>query len=455
MTEQTPPIRTLIAAAYAPAALFEIGLGAITPVIPLLAVQLGGNLGDGALVVALLGVGLILGDVPAGALAARVGDKRAMVLAALVAVLAMAGCALAPTLVTLAIGVLVLGAVSAVFHLARQSFLTEVIPVAQRARALSTLGGVGRIGAFVGPFLGAGLLHLGPLRSVFWLAAGVSLLAGIVAGLAPELDREGAAPGVRRRGDSAWTLLRRHRQMFATLGLAVVLVGAVRATRQVVLPLWSEHLGLAPATTSLIFGLSGAVDVLLFYPGGRLMDRRGRLWVAVPSMLILGGSIALLPLTGSVTTLAVAAMVMGFGNGISSGVLMTLGADVAPPDSRATFLGVWRVFQDSGNAAGPLVVSVIGGVASLATGIVVMGLAGIVGAGALARWVPRWSEHANARTRAEAARRRLAEGGSSRYRAVGAQSARSDRAECSRVSGPVAGGSTTARPCRAGLRPRR
>lgn len=407
MTGRTPPIRILIASAYAPAALFETGLGAITPVVPLLAVRLGGGLGEGALIVALLGVGLILGDVPAGALAARIGDRRAMLLAALVAAVALAGCALAPSLPLLAMGVLVVGAVSAVFHLARQSFLTDVIPVAQRARALSTLGGVGRIGAFLGPFLGAGLLHLAPLRSVFWLAAAVSLIAGAVVALAPDVDREGLAPRTAS-GPGAWTLLRRHGRMFATLGLAVVLVGAVRATRQVVLPLWSEHLGLAPATTSLIFGLSGAVDVLLFYPGGRLMDRRGRLWVAVPSMLVLGGAIALLPLTGSVGTLAIAAMVMGFGNGISSGVLMTLGADVAPPGARATFLGVWRVFQDTGSAAGPLVVSAVGALAGLAAGIVTMGVAGLVGAAALARWVPLWSEHANARTRAEAARRRLA-----------------------------------------------
>ncbi|WP_263120079.1 MFS transporter [Cellulomonas sp. RIT-PI-Y] len=409
MTSRTPPIRILIASAYAPAALFETGLGAITPVVPLLAVRLGGGLGEGALIVALLGVGLILGDVPAGALASRIGDRRAMLLAALVAAVALAGCALAPSLPLLALGVLVVGAVSAVFHLARQSFLTDVIPVAQRARALSTLGGVGRIGAFLGPFLGAGLLHLAPLRSVFWLAAAVSLLAGAVVALAPDVDRSGAVPRTAPgTGPGAWTLLRRHGRMFATLGLAVVLVGAVRATRQVVLPLWSEHLGLAPATTSLIFGLSGAVDVLLFYPGGRLMDRRGRLWVAVPSMLVLGGAIALLPLTGSVGTLAIAAMVMGFGNGISSGVLMTLGADVAPPEARATFLGVWRVFQDTGSAAGPLVVSAVGALAGLAAGIVTMGVAGLVGAAALARWVPRWSEHANARTRAEAARRRLA-----------------------------------------------
>ncbi len=48
--------------------------------------------------------------------------------------------------------------------------------------------------------------------------------------------------------------------------------------------------------TSLIFGVSGALDMLLFYPAGKVMDRFGRLWVAVPSMLTMAVGLAVLPL---------------------------------------------------------------------------------------------------------------------------------------------------------------
>ncbi|GHS89489.1 MFS transporter [Actinomycetota bacterium] len=394
--------RTLLASAYAPALVYETGLGAILPVVALVATDLGASLGTAGLVVGLLGVGQILGDVPAGALATRVGDRRAMLVAAAVAIVTLVGCALAPSLLLFGACVLATGAASAVFHLARQSYLTEVTPVVNRARALSTLGGVARIGAFLGPFLGAGLLHQGGLRSVFWLAVGTTVLAGLVVLLVPDVEVRRGAPPARVRVRTA-TLLREHRQVLTTLGLAVVLVGAVRSSRQVVLPLWSEHLGLAPATTSLVFGLSGAVDMLLFYPAGKVMDRRGRLWVAVPSMLVLGASIAVLPATSTLAGLAAVAMVMGLGNGIGSGILMTLGADVAPAQGRAQFLGIWRVFQDVGAAAGPLVVSAGAALGSLALGIVTVGAGGVVAAGALALWVPRWSEHANARTRRAAA----------------------------------------------------
>src|SRR3569833_1951892 len=107
------------------------------------------------LILALLGVGQFLGDVPAGALAARRSPTRAMLIAAGIAMVTLLGCALAGTLWQLALCVTATGATTAVFILARQAYLTEVIPEGLRARALSTLGGMSRVGAFAGPFIGA------------------------------------------------------------------------------------------------------------------------------------------------------------------------------------------------------------------------------------------------------------------------------------------------------------
>ena len=53
---------------------------------------------------------------------------------------------------------------------------------------------------------------------------------------------------------------------------------------------------------------------------------------------------------------------MGLGNGISAGVVMTLGADAAPPADRAQFIGGWRLCNDLGSAAGPLVIGAVSAV---------------------------------------------------------------------------------------------
>ncbi|GAA1634752.1 MFS transporter [Georgenia ruanii] len=411
------PFRTVVLGALLPSLVFEIGVGAMLPIIAPTAVGLGSSLAVAGVVAALLPVGQIVADLPAGALAARVGDRRAMILAGVVASLAFAGAAASSSLLLLAVAVLATGAAAAVFNLARQSYLTEITPPLRRARVLSTLAGVHRIGQFLGPFVGAAVIHGGDLHHAYLLGAVTAVAATVTVIFArDETERIGvpvsgtlreraAAARAARRAHTAPTMvqvLREHRAVLGTLGVAVLLVGAVRGARQTVLPLWTEHLGFDPSTTSLIFGLAGAVDMLLFYPAGKVMDRMGRLWIGIPSMIVMAVSMVLLPFTTSLAAVAVVAGLMGLGNGMGSGILMTLGSDVAPAHARAKFLGLWRVLQDGGMALGPLVVSAGAALGSLAAGIWVTGALGFGAAGALGRWVPRWSVHANRTTRRRA-----------------------------------------------------
>ena len=402
---QYTSLRPLIPGVYLPSLLFSIGIGAMTPMIAVSAVGLGSGAAGAALLVALVPVGQIVADLPAGALAARLGDRRTMIGSSLVAMLALAGCALAPNLATLALAVLLTGATNSVYGLARQAHLTEVIAPMRRARAMSALGGVARIGLFIGPFAGAALVHVagGPAPS-YWLGVATSLISALVVWFV--VPGEGTSPpgagATTRPRTTTMQVLRDYRGIFTTLGIAVLLVGAVRGARQTVLPLWTEHLSYAPATTSLVFGLAGAVDMLLFYPAGKVMDRLGRLWVAVPSMLVMTVAMLLLPFTEALPAVIAVALVLGIGNGMGSGILMTLGADTAPEHARAQYLGIWRLFGDTGNAGGPLGVSLGAALGSLGAGIMAMGGVGVLAAAALWRWVPRWSDHANATTRRRA-----------------------------------------------------
>jgi MFS family permease len=184
-------------------------------------------------------------------------------------------------------------------------------------------------------------------------------------------------------------MLRERRHVFVTLGVGVMLVSAVRATRQAVIPLWADHLALAPSVASLIYGLAGGIDMLVFYPAGKLMDRKGRRWVAVPSMVIMGVALLLTPLTQGATTLLLAAALIGFGNGIGSGMVMTLGADHSPRAGRAHFLGLWRLMSDIGSSCGPALLSSLAALLSLGSGIALTGLLAFAAAAQLAYWIPR------------------------------------------------------------------
>jgi MFS family permease len=300
----------------------------------------------------------------------------------------------------LALAVLVTGLAGAVFSLARQKYLTEAIPIHVRARALSTLGGTSRIGVFIGPFVSALIVSHTNIGAAYGFAACMSLAAALLTMATPDLagdhDHHGSGP---RRHRSVLSVLAEHRRVLVLLGSGVMVISAVRATRQTIVPLWAESHGLDATSTSLIYGISAGIDMLMFYPGGAIMDRFGRAAVAVPSMLLLGTGFVLLPLTSGAVGIGAVACLMGLGNGISSGIVMTLGADASPDDGRAQFLGGWRLFSDTGNAGGPLVISAISSFAPLAVAVLVMAGIAYAGSGWLARWVPRFAHAPAGRSR--------------------------------------------------------
>lgn len=381
----TPRMRTMVASVYGPSLVYSIGQGSIIPVVALTARELGASVGVAGLVVALVGLGQIVGDIPAGALASRVGERNAMVIASGVAVVGIVGCLLAPSVWALALGIFGTGLATAVWGLARQSYVAEIMPYRMRGRGLSTLGGMQRVGMFLGPFVGAGAMHLLGTKGAYW----VYLVAAVSAGTLLLLVADVSRSQVAAQPMPTLQVIRRHWPVLRTLGFTALLFGAVRASRQVVVPLWADQLNLSPTTTSLVYGVSGAVDMLLFYPAGKVMDHFGRMWVAVPSMFILGVAHLLLPLTHSAGTLLGVALLMGAGNGLGAGLIMTIGADLSPPIGRAAFLGAWRLAPDLGTAVGPMAVSAVSAAVALGPAVLAMGGIALLAIAALHRWVPR------------------------------------------------------------------
>ncbi|WP_431220838.1 MFS transporter [Leifsonia xyli] len=413
MTSDERPfrLRSVALAAFLPTLLFSIGEGAIIPIIPVAAGNLGAGLAMAGFIASMVMLGELAGDIPSGWVVSRFGERTSMIGAAVVAIAGVAVCLLAPNYWVLMGGIFVVGVATAVFALARHAFMTTYVPQRYRARALSTLGGIFRGGWFVGPLIASAVIAAtGSAQSVFWIFI-VSCLGSVIVLLAlpdpetmfgpsPRLADESGEQvtageeDAEERTHGLFRTIWSFREVLARMGAGVSLVAAVRSARTVLMPLWAVSIGLSEANTALIIGIAGAVDFALFYASGQIMDRFGRMWSAIPSMIGLGLGFLVLALSHDLASPVAwyvgVSLFLSLANGIGSGIVMTLGADLAPKDRPAAFLGAWRFSADAGQAAAPLFVSLLTALVSISFASGVMGVLGLAGAGMLARYIPRY-----------------------------------------------------------------
>ncbi len=356
------------------------------PLFALSAIALGEPAAIASIAVAVYSAGRIAGSAAGGSIAGHRGPLPATLLAYGVLAAGALVCASAANVALLALGVAVIGIGHGGVHVARQVHIDAIGPADARARALTTLAGAWRVANFIGPFAGAALIAAWGLGAAYLFAA-VTVAAGIGV-LMFTAPRHLAIPRTQRVRLNAREVLGPHRRVLSTLGLGVVLMGALRQARFVVIPLWAAHIGMSDSGASLVFGVATAIDMAMIIPAGYVMDRFGRVWTAVPSAIALGLGAALLPLTSSPKEIAMLALVLGAGNGWGTGVIMTLGADLSPDKGRAVFLGAWSLLQDVGGLLGPILVAA-GAAIALPIGLFTAGGVGVAATGAFLKWTPR------------------------------------------------------------------
>jgi MFS family permease len=352
--------------------------GMVIPVMPLYARSLDASYGLVGLMLAAQGLGTLISDVPAGILVRRWGHKRAMILGAACTVVGGAALFWAGSLAEAVAYRLVSGAGAALWGISRHAYLTELVQLQRRGRSIAMLGGIGRVGVFAGPAVGGALAAYWGLRSPF-IAFALMALAALLAAAA-WVPSERGAKGSGQQRVRLGRVLAEHWRSLASAGSGQLCAQMIRNARHAVIPLYgADILGLGVQEVSWIISLASALDMLMFYPAGLLMDRLGRKYAYVPSFMLQSVGMAMVPFADGFYGLLGAALVIGLGNGLGSGTMMTLGADLAPERGRSEFLGLWRFIGDAGSSGGPLAVGAIAeamGLLSAPWAIAVLGLSG-------------------------------------------------------------------------------
>ena len=348
---------------------------------------MGSNIATAGIIAGLGMLGTVFADIPAVRFVNWLGERKAMITAAAIAATSILFAVFASNIWMLSLGIFLSGACQAVFGLARHGFVAEVVPVAKRGRALAILGGTFRGGGFVGPLLGSVVIAIWGLSSVYWLPVVFSLLAGLVLLTTKTENFEDTPPN---RGHRILHIAKRERHKLRTLGLAATALAVARTARAIGLPLWALYIHLPVQTAALYIGLAGALDFALFYSSGQLVDRFGRRWASVPTLSGMAISLFALTLAHDSTGFLIVALALSLSNALGSGLVMVIGADLAPKDARNEFLAFYRLMIDGGVALTAPAISLLTLAFGLPIAIAGIGLLTLGGAFGMWRYIPKF-----------------------------------------------------------------
>ena len=121
------------------------------------------------------------------------------------------------------------------------------------------------------------------------------------------------------------------------------------------LPLYGISVGLTPTEVGMLFGLQGIVSIVARPVMGRQSDRIGRPPLIVAGLCTCAVAICLFPVMQSFAVLLIPAILFGVGSAIVASATSAYVADLTPPQSLGSAMGVFGMLMDIGHAGGPII----------------------------------------------------------------------------------------------------
>lgn len=347
--------------------LIMLGLGIVTPILPLYAQSFGvGAAAVGSLVM-VFGIARMIVNVPAGQWTERFGRKRLLVIGPLLNAVGAVGLAFSGSFPELLAWRVVQGVGSAIVTTAAMIAVADISNPENRGRIMSLYQGSLLLGAGAGPAFGGLLADAYGVRVPFLVFAVLTALAALWALLripetrpaaeAPVDGRPAPLPPALRQtlGD-----LMRDRNFVLISAVTLGIFFTRSGGQMTLLPLLGHNvLGMSESAIGLAFTLIAACNFASLYAAGTLADRIGRKAVIVPSGILTALSIGLFMVTGSVEGFFLNAFLLGIGTGLGGPAPAAYAADIVPRAVLGPAMGLYRTISDFGLVVGPVLLGAI------------------------------------------------------------------------------------------------
>ena len=337
--------------------------GMLALLLPIYVIGLGLSYSLIGLVLAGYGIGTLIGDLPAGVIQDRIGNRLSMTIGICIMGLGMLALSQSERFVTLVLCGISIGAGAALWNVSRHAYLANNTLNSSRGRAISIFRRRQPHRHVRRPDYRGISQRRGRYADRLFLLCGVVALLALIFPLLFVRDGQAELPpgqqtSMARSYRHLFSYLRRNGWVLTPAGFGMICAQTIRAGRQTIIPLYAASI-LGPGCETNRPGdgrrrSRGHVDVL----SGGLRDGPLRAQVRLRTLLPVAGAGhgPDPPYRRSFAALLAATSLIGFGNGLGSGTMLTLGADLAPPkgEGMGAFLGLWRLIGDAGHTSAPI-----------------------------------------------------------------------------------------------------
>ncbi|MBN2658425.1 MAG: MFS transporter [Spirochaetales bacterium] len=345
--------------------------------IALYAIDLGAGIFMSGLIVMAKSLGAMIFNLPAGFIIGRWKSLPLMVAGLTGILLSTLMRGLISTPLLLLVASFLLGISATIWDLTRLTYIRNNIPIQYRGRILSGMGGLFRLSRIIGPIAGGFLITMKGYPVMFFLQSAFVLLAIILILILLPRGRKIISSSANEPLSYLKEHISKNRRNITAAIVGIIGISMLRVARDFILPLWADNIGITISILGIVTSFGALIELMLFYPAGWIMDNKGRKWTIFPASVLMAAGFLVLPLTATLSGFIFSMILINIGNGLGSGINMTLGTDLAPPKSPGQFLGLWRFFSDGAMAAGPVIIGAVSKGFSLSTSPVVIGLFGI------------------------------------------------------------------------------
>ena len=343
-------MRRLLALASSIVFIDAMFFAAIVPLLPEFVDEYGLSKTGAGILAAAYPAGTLLGSLPGGWLAARLGVRATVVVGLTLLITSSVAFAFADSIVVLDTARFVQGLGSAASWAGALGWLVGASPRERRGELIGSAMAAAIVGALLGPVLGAAAASLG--TELVFTAVGVAAGGLLVWAL---LTPSGQVPP---RTPMRRVLAGLRDPRIATGMWVVVLVGLMFGTLDVLAPLRLDELGATATGIGATFVAAGALEATMSPYFGRLSDRHGRVLPCLVGLGASGVAMALLPWPEATAALVAIVILTGPSIGIlwtPSMAMISDGADDIGLDQGyavALINLAWSAGQTVGSAGG-------------------------------------------------------------------------------------------------------